>query len=242
MGEIAISELEERLGATVDALRKVEERAIAGRLALEMMHEIRNPLEALGHLIFLAREEAANSEKIHGYLELADEQVVILHRIAGETLGFARASHTPKPFDMVCLTEAALRIHRRTIEAKQVRLIKDLPDGVVAQVYIGEMLQVMSNLIVNALDALPTQGVLYLRARKRREGVQLLVADNGHGIPPAYARKIFQPFFTTKEDRGTGLGLALSKKIVEGHHGTISVKSSVRDGKTGTTFRIFLPN
>jgi signal transduction histidine kinase len=241
MDERGTSELEARLAAAVEALRKVEERAIAGQLALEMMHEIKNPLEALGHLIYLTCEDAADGERVARYMGLAREQVATLSHIAGETLGFVRASHFPKPIDLVALAEAALRIHRRTIEAKQVHLVKDLPEGVVAQVHTGEILQVISNLIVNALDALPAQGTLYLRARKRRDGVEFLVADNGHGISSTDAREIFQPFFTTKEERGTGLGLALSKKIVERHRGKISMRTSVRAGKSGTLFRVSLP-
>ncbi len=107
--------------------------------------------------------------------------------------------------------------------------------------YTGEMLQVVSNLIVNALDALPEDGVLYLRLRKRRGQVEFVIADNGHGIPPDHGDTIFQPFFTTKGDGGTGLGLALSKRIIERHNGRIRVRSSVRPGKSGTAFKISLP-
>ena len=89
------------------------------------------------------------------------------------------------------------------------------------------MLQVISNLLTNALDAFGE--------------VQLLVADNGRGIPPEHGDEIFRPFFTTKQDRGTGLGLALSQKIVTLHGGTIKMRSSVRPGKSGTLFKISLP-
>ncbi len=106
---------------------------------------------------------------------------------------------------------------------------------------MGEILQVVSNLIVNALDALPADGTLTLRLRKRTNSIQMLIADNGHGIPAKHAAFIFEPFFTTKAERGTGIGLALSKKIVERHGGRIWVRSSVRVGKSGTTFRISLP-
>ena len=161
--------------------------------------------------------------------------------IANSTLGFAQASNRPKPTNLVLLAEAALRIHQRTIKEKQVRLLKDLPEDVIARVYTGEMLQVISNLLTNALDALPKEGVLCLRLRKRHGEAHFVIADNGHGIPEKHVNEIFQPFFTTKEDRGTGLGLALSKKIVEHHRGTIRVRSSVRPGKSGTIFKISLP-
>jgi signal transduction histidine kinase len=83
-----------------------------------------------------------------------------LIHIAGETLGFARNPHSPKPIDFVALAEAALRVHRRVIEAKQIHLVKDLPEGVVVEVHTSEILQVISNLVANALDALPEQGTL----------------------------------------------------------------------------------
>jgi signal transduction histidine kinase len=164
-----------------------------------------------------------------------------LAHVASQTLGIARISHVPKPIDLVALAEAALRIHQRAIESKKVHLVKDLPKGIVVPVYTGEMLQVLSNLIVNALDALPTDGTLILRLRKRRGEVQFVIADNGHGIPAEHRNEIFEPFFTTKKDRGNGLGLALSKKIIERHRGRISIRSSVRPGKSGTTFKISLP-
>ena len=119
--------------------------------------------------------------------------------------------------------------------------MKDLPRGVVAEIRMGEILQVVSNLIVNALDALPADGTLAVRIRKRANMVHILIADNGHGIPVEYTGSIFEPFFTTKEEKGTGLGLPLSKQIIERHGGKIWVRSSVRPGKSGTTFRISLP-
>jgi signal transduction histidine kinase len=103
------------------------------------------------------------------------------------------------------------------------------------------MLQVLSNLIGNALDALPAEGALYLRGHRSNRAVHLLVADGGHGIPSTIAKRIFDPFVTTKAGKGTGLGLAISKAIVEKHHGQIRSRSSTRPGRNGTAFRISLP-
>jgi signal transduction histidine kinase len=242
MTQIIISELQDRLASTLEALRLVEERAVAGRLALEVMHEIKNPLEALGNLTFLAAEEADHPEKVRKYMSLAEEQMATLSHIANQTLGIARISSVPKPIDLVSLTEAALRIHQRAIESKKVHLVKDLPGCMVVAVYTGEMLQVLSNVIVNALDALPFGGTLSLRLRKRRNEVQFVIADNGHGIPAAHRKAIFEPFFTTKEERGNGLGLSLTKKIIERHRGKILVRSSIRPGKSGTIFKISVPS
>jgi signal transduction histidine kinase len=100
---------------------------------------------------------------------------------------------------------------------------------------------IISNLIVNAVDALPSGGILSLRVRKVQGKVRFSIADNGHGIPAEYSQEIFQPFFTTKKENGTGLGLAISKKIIERHNGVIRMRSSVRPGKSGTIFHISLP-
>lgn len=119
--------------------------------------------------------------------------------------------------------------------------MKDLPESLTAQVHSGEILQLVSNLIANALDALPVDGTLCIRLRRRRSEAHFVVADNGHGIPKSIFAHIFEPFFTTKDEVGTGLGLALSKRIVEGHRGRIRVRSSLRPGKSGTIFKISLP-
>ncbi len=235
------SDLQAKLAIATERLQKSEERATAGQLALEVMHEIRGPLEALGHLAYLALEEAENPERVRDYIRRAQEQIATLTQIASQTLGFARTSHVPHPSDLVNVAEAALRIHQRAIEAKRVHLVKELPEKLVVDTYTGELLQVVSNVVVNALDALPPNGTLRVRLRKRAGEIQFVIADNGHGIPKEQASNIFQPFFTTKEQRGTGLGLALSRNIVERHKGRISMRSSVRPGKSGTIFKISIP-
>ena len=244
MGEdasITMVEMEARLATSMQALRLAEERATAGRLALEVMHEIRNPLEALGHLTYLACEEAHDSGKVRQYMTLAEEQLATLHQISGQTLGFARTSAKPRACELCKLAEAALRIHRRTIESKKIHLIKNLPADLVAEVFPGEILQVLSNLIVNALDAMDNEGQLSLRIRRRGGSIQIAIVDNGHGIAAEHGQRIFEPFYTTKGDKGTGLGLSLSKNIVERHKGKLSMRSSVRSGCAGTLFRISLP-
>lgn len=237
----AISELKARLAIATESLQKSEERATAGRLALEVMHEIRNPLEALANLTYLTLKNADDPIEVRKYMQVAGEQMALLNQISGQTLTFARTSQLPRAVDLVGLAEAALRIHQQAIAAKKVHLVKELPEGIMAEVHTGQMLQVMSNIIVNALDALPVDGTLCLRMRKRDGEVQFVIADNGHGIPKEHASEIFEPFFTTKEGNGTGLGLALSKNIVDRHRGKIRMRSSVRPGKSGTTFKISLP-
>ena len=232
---------ERQLAVATEALRNAEQRAVAGRLALEVMHEIKNPLEALGHLTYLALLDADDPAKVRTYLLQAEEQMKNLSHVAKQTLGFSQRSDKPRSIDLITVAEAAIRIHQRVIEEKRIHLVKDLREGAMAEVFTGEILQVVSNLIVNALDALPVEGILRLRVRKRAGAIHFVIADNGHGIATQHMEALFQPFFTTKTDKGTGLGLALSKRIIERHNGRIRVRSSVRPGKSGTAFKITLP-
>lgn len=216
-------------------------RASAGQLALEMVHEVRNPLEALSALLYLGVENADDPQEVLRYLRLAQEQASTLNVIVSSTLGYARSSRAALPACLVSLVEAALRINQRTLIAKKVQLLKDFPATLVAVVHGGEILQVVSNLVENAIDALLVGGTLGLRIRSRNGCAHILVADNGHGIPSAQLSDIFTPYFTTKEERGTGLGLAVSKAIVERHGGMIRVRSNTQSGRSGTAFRLSLP-
>ena len=219
----------------------VESRGAAGLLALEVMHEVRNPLEALSNLVYLTQADHEQPDRVCEYMTLAEEQLATLTRIVSRTLNFARSPAAPTASSLTELTDAALRIHQHCITAKGVNLVREVPEGMVATVHPSDILQVVSNLIVNALDAMPQNGTLRLRLRKGAHHIHCLVVDNGHGIPHKHLKRIFEPFFTTKEERGTGLGLALSRKIVERHGGKLSVRSSIRPGHSGTAFRISLP-
>ena len=178
----AIADLQSKLADLSETLRRAEERATPGLLALELMHEIRNPLEAVGNLTYLAMEEADDAETVRSYLRRIEEQLATLNHIASQTLGFARTTNSPQQVRLETLAEAALRIHQTAMRAKQIRVVKDFPQELIAHVYTTEMLQVMSNLIVNSLDALPPDGTLWMRLRKRNREIHIVVADNGHGI------------------------------------------------------------
>ena len=233
--------LERSTPSTPDGTSGTDERTTAGHLALEIMHEIRNPLETLGHLTYLAHEEADDPEQVRRYMKMAEEQIRAMSRIANQTLSFAKLSQKAKPVDLVTLAEAALRIHQRTIEAKRIHLVRKLPEDLTAEVQEARILQVVSNLIANAIQAMPEEGRLGIRLKKRGGYIELLVADNGHGIDPATRDKLFEPFFSTKGESGNGLGLSLTKRIVEDHSGRLSVRSSIRPGRSGSVFKVVLP-
>jgi signal transduction histidine kinase len=210
--QVTVADPEVKLAQAAEALRKCDEHATAGRLALEVMHDIRNPIEALRNLNYLTGLSADDPEAVRRFAGLAEEQLTIATGIANSVLAFTHATNQPKPVNLVLLAEAALRIHQRAIEAKKVRLLKDLQEDAIASVYTSEMLQVISNLIHNAVDALPQDGILRLRLRKAEGEIHLLIADNGHGIPAEYADEIFEPFFTTKEERAPALVWHLLKE------------------------------
>ena len=233
-------EITEQLRQAQEALRRSEQFALAGRFAGAVMHEINNPLEAITNLVYLAKLEAHDPERVRCYVQQAEEQLDLVRTIARQTLSFYREQHRTHDVDVVELFESALRIHTRFLREKQVDIQRQLPHTLVIQANSGELLQVLSNLIVNALEALSHRGRLYLRARSDNEEVHITVADNGCGIPEEFRRNLFVPFHTSKGQAGTGLGLWLSKSLVEKHRGRIRCRTSVRVGRSGTTFRISL--
>ena len=205
-----------------------------------MLHKIRNPLEVLQYLVYLAHQEAENPQQVKRYMQLAEEHLGTLSRIAGQTLHFAELAGGIVPIDLVDLAECALRIHQQTIESKQIHLVRDLPKKLLAGVYRDQMQQVISSLIVNAIESLHPDGTLSIRLRKRRDGLHLMIVDNGHGIAAEHQSRVFEPFYSTKGKKGAGIGLALARQIVEDHHGKLSMRSSVRPGRSGTAFKVYL--
>jgi len=223
------------------ALIRSQTVAAAGQYAAAIMHEINNPLETICNLSYLLDVEADNPARVRKYSCQIAEQLTTVVRIAHRTLSFYRPPDTKEAIDLAVLAEAALRVHEQKLVAKQARLLKDIPANAVVIGHAGELLQVLSNLLSNSIDAPPLNGRLTIRVRKIKREVHLMVADDGHGIPETIRQRIFDPFFTTKKEHGTGLGLAISKSIVERHKGRIRARSSVRSGISGTAFRVSVP-
>jgi len=224
-----------------EALRKIQGLATAGQYAAMIVHDINNPLEAASNLAYLLQGDANDPQKVREYARLLEEQLAVIADISRRTFDYYRNTEDLKAIDLVEIANAAFRIHEHKILGKDLRVRKILPERVLVRAHAGELLQVLANLLANALDALPKTGTLSLKIRKCDKEVHLLVVDNGHGIPEESLAKIFDPFFTTKGAQGTGLGLAISKSIIERHHGKIRARSCVRTGRSGTAFRITLP-
>jgi PAS domain S-box-containing protein len=233
--------------AAEKALLRNERLAATGRLAATIAHEIRNPLAVMTDLLHLIRPSVTDASA-RVYLDLITSQVQAVNRIASQTLDFHRDNAEPVVFSVSEL--ATDIVHFYQAKAKQQRIVLDARlDGSVSIFgYIGEIRQVISNLLLNAMEATAAGGKVIVHVREgklRRDGelhgCRITIADSGSGIDRACRDRIFEPFFTTKGEKGTGLGLWVSVGAVERAGGSIRVRSTRRTGRSGTCFSIFLP-
>ena len=172
---------------------------------------------------------------------MAETQVNRLGEITHKSLDFFKDHAEMKDYDVADIAESALTLHSHRIRQQNIEVRKQVRGPAVASIYANEILQVLSNLILNALDAAPAEGaVLCIRVKQRDENVVVTIADNGTGIERTIFRNLFQAHRTTKS-QGTGLGLWLSRDIALKHKGGISCHSSCQPGRNGTTFRLTLP-
>ncbi len=220
--------------------------ATIGQLTGSIAHEINNPLEAVTNLLFLM-EHGELPPSIREYLTLAQRELDRAVRISKQTLNFYRESPTPVHVGLGGLLDEVLVLYSRRIAQKQLEVVRQFINDDPVLVFPGEMRQVFSNLISNAIEASPEHGRLYLRLRKSRfwgdlkvTGMRVTIADQGLGIPAKIRHRVGQPFFTTKGETGTGLGLWVTHSIVRIYGGNLLLHSST--GKHhGTVFTLFLP-
>jgi PAS domain S-box-containing protein len=225
------------------ALRRAEKLAAAGRLAATIAHELNNPLEAITNLVFLATADPEASPGMRHYLSLAEQELRRVHHLVNQTLGFYRDLSRPTDVDFQKLVASVVSVHARKVEARGAQIRVQIDPGVRLHGVAGELTQVLSNLVSNALDAVSTGGIVRIEVRSGgRADVRIFVADNGKGIPREDCPRLFEPFFTTKSDVGTGLGLWVTKEIVEKHGGRIRFRSRTHGRRQGTLFSINLPS
>jgi signal transduction histidine kinase len=233
------------------ALIQSEKLAAAGRLSAAIAHEINNPLEAITNLIYLIDTSEDATPAIKSYSQEALSELSRLTHIARQSLGFYRELTGAKTFDLNQSIEDTVNIYLKRFEAKHIRVERHYAPGPLElRAVTGEVRQVISNLLVNAYDALPEGGTLRIETALLSSGsndlipfrkVVFRVIDDGPGIPPETQRRIFEPFFTTKQDIGTGLGLWVSDTIVAKHGGTIEVTTRMDGPNRGTMFEVTLP-
>jgi PAS domain S-box-containing protein len=229
------------------ALRTGEKLATAGKMAASLAHEINNPLAAVTNLLYLISQDESASENSKRFIAMATGELARVSQITRNILAFYRESNQPIEVDIGDLMANVLELYSPKIRESQVALeFQREACSVVA--FPGELRQVFSNLVVNAVDAMPKGGILRIRVREgfdprsHRRGARLMVSDSGVGIPRDQLTRLFEPFFTTKGEKGTGLGLWVSRDIINKHDGTIRIRTSSTVGKSGTCFSLFLPS
>jgi PAS domain S-box-containing protein len=228
------------------ALARADKLASVGRLSAAMAHEVNNPLEALTNLIYLAKLEV-QEPGVRQNLELAELELGRIAHIARQSLGFYRDSSSLAMFSVASVVNQTVTFYLARASVRGVALKTDLHSDVELLGSAGELRQVMSNLVSNALDACESGASIRVSLRKHRDrrtgdiGARIVIADSGCGIADHKLAAIFEPFYTTKGSTGTGLGLWVTRQLIEKHGGSIRVRSSSNGHRKGTIFRIFLP-
>lgn len=237
---------------TQAALLASEKLAVAGRLAATIAHEIHNPLDSVANLLYLMRT-GSNPQENERFLDMAQGELSRATQISRALLGMYRESRTAVALDISSLLGSVLVLLERRFKDIGVTIQADLEQPAVVSGFPAELRQVFTNLLTNAAEASPRGEMVRLCTRaasgidptdpsaSRRPGVLITIEDRGLGVPPEIQRQLFQPFFSTKGEAGTGLGLWVSKGIVEKHGGTVELTSSTDSENHGTIVSVFLP-
>ncbi len=248
--ELARAELETEIQARKkmeDALVISEKLASVGRMAAVIAHEINNPLAAITDLLYLAQTVDGTPKEVLEYLETADGELKRVAHITRQTLGFYRELTNPTSFYLHSLLDSVVDLLQAKIRSKRAIVELRCDTQIQLSAMYGELRQVFSNLLVNSIDAMKEHGRVTIRASLSQNPttgtgrIRISIADNGQGIAKATLPKIFDPFFTTKGLIGNGLGLWISKGIIEKHGGAVQVRSCTNGTHQGTTFSVILP-
>jgi signal transduction histidine kinase len=245
-GVVTLSDIDQQKRSEM-ALIQSEKLAAVGRLAASIAHEINNPLESVTNLLYLARQNQDSSAQVKEYLDVAELELARVSHIVSHTLKFHRQSTRPTSLTPAELLAPTLGLYAGRLSGAGIKVSIEHETEETVTCFDGEIRQVLSNLVSNAMDAMRTGGRLRVRSRKSRSwksgasGVRITIADTGHGMPEDVRKRIYEAFYTTKGNNGTGLGLWISKGIVEKHGGILHVRSTAKTRKAGTTFSLFLP-
>ena len=228
------------------ALLTSEKLATVGRLAATMAHEINNPLESVINLVYLAKTANTNAT-VRAYLLTAEEELNRVAHLAKQTLGFYRERSEKTRVKIGDLLHRLIAVFSSRAQNKGLRIDVEVASEAEVVVDCTELRQLLSNLISNSIDACERGGVIRVHgsvvegSSLSAPGLRITVADNGMGIRPDDRPHIFEAFFTTKQDVGTGLGLWVCKQIAEKYGGSIRVRSDTRSGQSWTVVSVFLP-
>jgi PAS domain S-box-containing protein len=230
-----------------EALRETEKLAAMGRVAGIIAHEINNPLAAITNTLYLVRNHPSLDDTARHFADVAEQELQRVSHITRQTLSFYRESKQPIPVNLPELLDDVLELQDRVLHSSHIKLRKKYASSPVVQGFPVELRQVFLNLIGNAVQAMPGGGTLGIYVReandwaRQRRGTAISILDTGVGIKPEDAKRLFQPFFSTKSTKGTGLGLWISKGIVQKYDGSLSCRSFRTKTGCATCFRVFLP-
>lgn len=232
------------------ALLANEKLAVAGRLAASIAHEIHNPLDSVANLLYLLQQDPKDAEARH-FLDIAQNELARVTQISRAMLSLYRESKAPVRVNLKDMLNDLLLLMEGRFNAMGIRISSDLPPDVVVEGFPAELRQVFTNLITNAAEAAGQDGEVCVRVipvaagasspgHRHEAGATVEIIDNGPGIPPDIHDRLFQPFFTTKGERGTGLGLWISQGIIRKHAGIIQLDNRLDGDHRGTTASVFL--
>jgi PAS domain S-box-containing protein len=235
---------------TRTALLANEKLAVAGRLAATIAHEIHNPLDSVANLLYLLQQNPKDDESRH-FLDIAQSELARVTQISRAMLSLYRESKAPVPVNLKDMLDDLLLLMEGRFYTLGVDVSSDLPPEITVDGFPAELRQVFTNLITNAAEAAGQGGDVAVRVFPRKESTNLIgqhleagaiveITDNGPGISPDIRDRLFQPFFTTKGERGTGLGLWVSQGIIRKHAGYIQLDSRTEGPARGTTASVFL--
>ena len=230
------------------ALLVSERLAATGRMAHTIAHEINNPLEAITNLVFLLQSTIEQPDVARKYLRSTAEELDRVSRISRQILSFNRESSSPVEIRIGELIDDVLALNNRAVIEKNLRLRRDWDHGLTVHGFPAQLRQVFSNILRNAVEASFPGGEIRIRISTnyatRNPGdtaLRITVADHGVGIAPENMARIFDAFFTTKDLKGSGVGLWLSASIIQQHGGRLQVRSCTRPESSGTCLSVLLP-
>lgn len=235
---------------TQDALLANEKLAVAGRLAATIAHEIHNPLDSVSNLLYLMRN-GASPEESKQFMAMAEQELARVTQISRAMLGLYRESKAPVLVDLKEMLQEILLLMERRFGDLGVAVFTDFPLAIAVDAFPAELRQVFTNLITNAAEAAGSGGEVRVNitpqpvslgtgGQKLPSGATVVISDNGPGIPDEVQPHLFQPFFTTKGEHGTGLGLWVSRGIINKHGGLIELASDTSESTHGTVVSVFL--
>ncbi len=230
-----------------EALRETEKLAAMGRVAGIIAHEINNPLAAITNTLYLVRNHPSLDDTARHFADVAEQELQRVSHITRQTLSFYRESKQPIAVKITELLDDVLELQDRVLHTSHIKLNRKYASVPIVQGFPVELRQVFLNLVGNAIQAMPSGGNLCVFVReatdwgRERRGTSISIVDTGVGIRPEDARRLFQPFFSTKSTKGTGLGLWISKGIVQKYDGHLVCRSYRTPRGCVTCFRVFLP-